>query len=200
MGLAAARLEAGFKRPAIVFLVMAVTFGCASVRPVDSDGAFLLAPDEGLLVVDIHSTLPIAELSFSRATAASDLPPGDHFFLLAVTTGNYRWSQIVVPADEGDVPFVMTRDDVWSFRVEPGRISYPGHIAIDGRTGKRNVSIAVFPEDRSGLALRQLRERFPKLLARYPPVYTGPRHDDFLDYFARMSSSSETDDAQDAPP
>jgi hypothetical protein len=173
---------------ATALLWMLTTSGCVSVRPVETGVNFSLAPDEGILVVDIHSVMPIEELSFSQAVAVSDLPAGEHFILLAVSAGKYRWDEIVIPAGEVVIPIGMSRDDSWKFRVEPGRISYPGHMEVRGRTAARSVKLGIYIDNRSALALRKLREGFADLLERYPPIYTGLMRDDFLDYYSRAFS------------
>jgi hypothetical protein len=169
-------------------LVMA--WGCGSVRPLD--GASLaagvvptLSPNEGILVVRVDTDVPIAKLQISDMTALSGLAIGEHFRLLAMRAGEYRWSGLVVPAGAGEVPFRLRPDDFWEFRVEAGRVSYPGEFTIRGET--RSASVSLYPlqlRNRSALALTELLERYPGLLERYPPTYTGHEVDNYLDYYA----------------
>lgn len=165
--------------------------GCASVRPLDGNALGLgvlptLAPNEGILVVRIDTEVPIAKLQISGMTLLSDLQKGEHFRLIAVTAGSYQWSGLVVAAGEGDVPFRMRFDEIWKFRVEPGRTCYPGEFVFRGEA--KSTSVGLYPinlRNRSALALRELLERYPGLLERYPPIYTGHEVDGYLDYYAR---------------
>ena len=106
-------------RLVILFAVLPMAWGCVAVRPIESGKTLALARDEGILVVHINSAIPIEKLGFSSATAGSNLPAGEHFYLLGVTAGKYRWRDVVIPASKGKVHFVMAREDAWSFRVEP---------------------------------------------------------------------------------
>jgi hypothetical protein len=171
-------------RVALLVLLL-VSVGCASIRPLQS-GTETLAPNEGILVVHIRSEVPIQKLAISGITAFVDLPPGDHFRLLAVTEGSHRWSQIVIPADEGRVPFTTKPgDDFWEFRVERGRINYPGDLHFHGKAAKKHAEIGVRGRNRSAQVLQHLRERYPALVERYPPIWAGRGDDDFLDFYGR---------------
>ncbi len=181
-------------RMRIALCVLAILSGCTSVRlleieetSLDSEGLPVLAPGHGILVVHVHTDVPIAKLQISRWTALSDLQRGEHLRLLAVDAGRYRWSGIVVSAGEGDVQFLAPYGEFSEFRVEPGRINYPGELAFSGVTGKKSVGIRpIVFRNRSGLMLRTIKERFPELVERYPPVYTGQKSDGYLEYYAEM--------------
>jgi uncharacterized protein YceK len=177
----------------IALCVLATASGCASVRqleigsgPLEAGALPDLAPDEGILVVHVHTDIPIAKLQISQMTALTDLPKGEHLRLLALGEGRYRWSGIVIPAGEGDVPFRAGRGEFWEFRVEPGRINYPGELTFRGKTRKKSVDLGrIVFRNRSAQMLRTLRERFPALLERYPPVYTGQKSDEYLEYYGK---------------
>ena len=173
-------------RIGVLLLATGVASGCVSVRPVEPGADFELGPNEGLLVVDIDTELEIGMLRFGGMKAAEDLPAGEHFYLLAVTAGTYRWNQIELPSASGvSVGFVFFRDDTLRFRIRPGRINYTGQLVFWGDRGERHVAVGGGPINRSALALRRLRERYPGLVERYPPVFAASYRDDFLERFAR---------------
>jgi hypothetical protein len=47
------------------------------------------------------------------------------------------------------------------------------------------VTLGARHDNRSALALRKLREKFPEVLERYQPVYGGAARDDYLEYYWR---------------
>ena len=144
----------------------------------------VLASDEGILVVHVHTNVPIGKLQISRWTALSALPKGEHLRLLAVSAGDYRWSGVVIPAGVGEVSFLLPYGEFSEFRVESGRINYPGKLIFRGRSRKTSVNLSPIRfRNRSAQMLRTLRERFPELLKRYMPVYTGQKSDGYLEYY-----------------
>jgi hypothetical protein len=171
-------------RLATVPSILLAALGCTTVRSVEAGSVPVLGRNEGLLVVHVESALPIRKLSIDQVPALTDLREGEHFSLLVVSAGRHHWSEIVVPAAEGDVRFRMS-DEHWGFRVESGRINYPDQLVVRGDVGKAHVEIGGGRRNRSALALRKLQERFPELLARYPPVYGGFTPDRYLEYYVR---------------
>ncbi len=170
----------------LAVLALLTTLGCVSVRPVERGTVPELSPGEGILVVDVETAVPIKQIDVSRVTVGSDLAKGEHFYLVVMSAGRHRWTDIVIPAGEGDVPFRMAYGhDAWGFRIEAGRINYPDQLRFGGRTRAKSVDISVRRLNRSALALRKLRSEFPEVLERYPPVYAGPTRDDYLEYFGR---------------
>ena len=151
----------------LAVLALLTTLGCVSVRPVERGPVPELSPGEGILVVELETAVPIKPM-------------------VVMSAGRHRWTDIVIPAGEGDVPFRMAYGhDVWGFRVEAGRINYPDQLRFGGRTRAKSVDISVRRLNRSALALRKLRSEFPEVLERYPPVYAGPTRDDYLEYIGR---------------
>lgn len=175
--------------------------GCVSVRPIEPDAQFALRPDEGILVVHVRTNTPVLLLEFGWAPAASDLSEGEHLLLLAVDAGAHSWSQVTVDAatfsvverrtasGEATLTYQQSargsgrlefRGEKMGFRVEAGRVNYPGMLLLD-RTAVYEMDAQLI--DRTASALAQLEERFPELLARYPVVYTGQARHVFLDHY-----------------
>src|SRR5262245_10237973 len=117
-----------------VALALALALGCAKPRSIAEGVVPTLAPDEGILVVDVEADVPIERLVLSGMTVAERLEPGHHLALLVVGAGSYRWTEVQAPGPFGSVHFRIQRDDEWAFRVEPGRINYAGRIVLRYRS------------------------------------------------------------------
>jgi hypothetical protein len=180
-------------------LALAMAAGCTSIRPIVAGTAPELERREGILVVHLRTAVPIRKLTLSGATVGSDLAPGEHLYLIAVSAGEHRWSSIVIPAGEDAVPFRMGRHDAWTLHVEAGRTNYPGLLVFGGTTRQNGVELSVRRLNRSAFALRRLRSEFPDVVGRYPLVYGGNTRDDFLDYFSRNFPIDRAGDAEGAP-
>jgi hypothetical protein len=162
---------------------LCIALGCATARPILPGEDPGLRPGEGLLVLDLDTDVRISRLACSGVTAAYDVPPGEHLVLLAIDAGSYRWNWVTFGLD-GVLRLDFRRKEPWSFRVEAGRISYPGQLVFRGaallwtahRLEARNIN-------RSAMAFERLRKLYPELLARHPIRYTGRRRDDFLERY-----------------
>jgi hypothetical protein len=127
-----------------------------------------LAPDEGIVVVDLDTQVPIKALKIGQVTAVSDLPAGEHLLFLAVSRGVHRWTDVVVQAPRGEIRYSAPRSAGYKFRVEPGRISYSGAISIRTQTTGGSLSFSI--RSRSTEVMRILRGRYPALVERFPPI------------------------------
>jgi len=166
--------------PALLFVL-----GCASARPITADGPIELKGNQGILVVHVDSDFPIRRLRFDfQADAATDLAAGQYVALLVVPAGNYRWTTIEVPTDTGDTyyQFRMRRNADWSFKVEAGRINYPGEIIVRGsrRDLLRERRIYAWTANRPALALDRLRASYSAVLNQHPLANGRSERDDFL--------------------
>ncbi len=179
------------KGRAIAFLSLLVP-GCLTSPAIEDGATAELTERQGILVVHIQTAVPIEKLMMDGKILVADLPAGEHLILRAVGSGRHRWSGIVIPAGEGDVPFRMDpAHDAWKFRVEAGRTTYPGQLHVGGRKRAKSGDLTVRIVNRSALALRELRAAHPELLERHPPAYGGMERDDFLSYFARTYLARE---------
>ena len=176
-------------------LAALLALGCVSIRPLGLDGA--LQGNEGALVVDLVTEVPVKALRLDAATAVEGLPAGEHLLLVAVPAGSYRWTDIVIAADDKEVPFRTSLDDVWKFRIEPGRINYTGQIEFRGSADRQSWALSFRYRNRSAHALIRLREKFPAWLDRYPAVFGGAVRDDFLKFYSETIAGGA--DARSAP-
>lgn len=159
----------------IALCVLALSSGCTSVRSLDvgggsreAEGLPVLAIDEGILVLDIGTEVPIAALEMGLVTAVSDLPAGEHLLFLAVSEGKHRWTEVVVQRPRGEIRYGVPRSDAYAFRVERGRISYSGAISI--RAEERSSRLSFSIRSRSAEVLAALRKSHPALVERFPPT------------------------------
>jgi hypothetical protein len=171
----------------LCFLVI----GCANTRPLDPDaGPVALAENEGILVIHIRTQVKVASIRVAGAAPpeiATDLPVGEHLWLLAATKGDYRWRRIefyIYPITW--YWNLRSSDESLHFTVQAGKINYPGVLEIDGSEGRiRDISLRTF--NRSAIMFANLQRRYPALLERFPMRYAGSRRDDFLDYYLEAS-------------
>jgi hypothetical protein len=180
------------KRLIPLLFALLPALGCANTRLIATDGPLALKPDEGILVVHVDSDFHIRRLRFNtRFTAATDLSPGQYVALVVVPAGSYRWTTIEVPVGGPGYyyRFRMRRDSDWSFKVEAGRINYPGQIIVKGtqRSLLSSKSLYTWTQTRSALALGQIRATYPTLLTQYPLVNGRSVRDDFLEHYQRIA-------------
>ncbi len=152
--------------------------GCVTVRPISPGQAVELAPNQGILVVHLSTNTPIKRLTFGFGGEIVDLPAGEHVAVFVTSSGNFSWRKIELP---GAIRprFYMHRAEKQRFSVESGRISYSGMLQLQREHGWRLWFRTV---DRSAVAVGMLRERYPKLMERYPIVYTGTGRNVFLEH------------------
>jgi len=175
---------------------LCIALGCTTARPILPGVDPGLRPGEGLLVLDLDSDVRISSLACSGVLAAHDLPPGEHLVLLAIDAGSYRWNRVAFGLD-GMLLLDFRRTEPWSFRVEAGRISYPGQLVFRGagrlwterRLEARNIN-------RSAMVFQRLRKLYPELLARYSIRYTGRHRDDFLERYTAALGAGKSATAQ----
>jgi hypothetical protein len=188
-------------RPRLVaVLALALASGCVSSRPIAPGEIPTLAADEGILVLDVESAVPVERLALNGVVVAEFLEPGRRLALLVVGAGSYRWTSIQIPGAFGSLRFRMRREDEWTFRVEPGRINYIGRLEVEERrSGLGPVQLLGRNVNRSAMAWVELKKRFPLVVERYPVVYSGPAKDEFLAQLATLQASRRAAAAPSAP-
>jgi len=166
---------------------LCIALGCTTARPILPGVDPGLRDGEGLLVLDLVTDVSISRLDCSGVLAAHNLPPGEHLVLLAIRAGSYRWNRVGFGGPQGTLLVDFGRKEPWSFRVEAGRISYPGQLVFRGAellwTEHRMEARSI---NRSAMVFQRLRKLYPELLARYPIRYTGRRRDDFLERYTEI--------------
>jgi len=175
-----------------LLLALLSALGCAQARLITADRPLALKSNQGILVVHVDSDYLIRRLNLNTGiTAARDLPKGEYVALIVVNAGSYRWTTIEVPigSTEFYYRFRMHRNSNWSFKVEAGRINYPGQVIVKGSGTLywSDDSLQAWTMNRSSLALERIRATYPNLLAQYPLVNGRNERDDFLEHFQSIA-------------
>jgi hypothetical protein len=174
---------------------VALAVGCASLRPTSVrpfGPGDSLESNEGLLVLQVRTELRLRSISISGASLPYEVGRGTHLSLIAVSAGWHRWSGLGVlanpdyPRDSETIQLTFPSASDLQFRVEPGRLNYPGMLELYDH-GSRLVSMRSV--DRTALALEELTEQFPRFVAQYPIVYSGPGRNVFLDRYLAAKSA-----------
>jgi hypothetical protein len=180
------------KRSIPLLLALLSALGCANVQPIAADGPLALKSNQGILAIHVDSDFPIRRLRFNTGiTVARDLSRGEYVALVVVPAGSYRWTTIEVPMRNSDAyyRFRMRRDSDWRFKVEAGRINYPGQVIVKGseRTLLRSNSLYAWTKNRPALALERIRATYPSLLTQYPLANGRSERDDFLALYQKLA-------------
>lgn len=174
-------------------LAMAVAgLGCASLARVDPDETISLDEGEGLVVLHVDTDVEVRRLSggtLGSVTFAESLPVGESIWMARMAEGEYAWSHVEIEISEGRrFVYELGPGASYRFTVEAGKINYPGQLSV--RLSEDDATLRADRRDRSGYAIRWLRETHESLLARLPARYAGPTRHDFLEYFTRARSAA----------
>jgi len=183
----------------ILALALAFSPGCVPPRPIVVGEIPTLSPDEGILVLDVESDVPIERLALNGVPAVEHLEAGHQLALLVVEAGSYRWTAIQIPGASGSARFRIRREDEWTFHVEAGRINYPGTILVSHRSGLGSIQLYAGNLNRSAMTWVELKRRFPQLVERYVVIYSGPAKDGFLAQLATLQASKRAAAAREGP-
>lgn len=134
--------------------------GCASRLKVEAVQDLAdVGPDEGLLLLVLHSPNESDTRFFFRGRSGSVETPGmglgSHSQLLVLPADDYEMTSLYV----GTIR--LEAEDFLNFRIEPGKITYPGDIRMDG------LSFNVL--DMTGIRVNELLKDEPAL-ADWPIV------------------------------
>jgi hypothetical protein len=187
----------------LALLALAALLGCTTLRPIELDEPLELGPGEGILLIDVASNVPLDRVYISGtvyvggAIYVGDLPAGHNQRLFAAPAGDYRWAKVTL---NPKLAFRMFVRDYWKFRIEPGRISYPGMLMVHGsRSSFWTADSYVLSLNRSAASHKLLEACFPKLLERYPIEYTGRDRDDFLSRYQETQRALRAADTPRGP-
>lgn len=201
--------DANGSRPArtpILLLVLSsliALVGCASSRipPIDARRPIELAPDEGLLIIQIDTDVALSDLILNHRWVARSLGKGRHIWLTRVREGSYRWQEI----ETGDHvryrrTYELDSDDEMRFYVQAGKINYPGELVVRAGPQSRwgDDTLIVRNRNHSAMAVRALQKRYPRILQSRSLHYAGAGHDTFLDYYTRERDKKNAQSASTA--
>jgi hypothetical protein len=174
--------------------LLLVPLGCIQLPtrelpPIPDDDLFILAPDEGILVVDVASELLLDRVIIGNQHVLVRSGP---LHLVVVKAGVYSFDRAHTRLDNYRHYWVFPFD--WlernEFEVIASRVNYPGKLIIKDTSHDRFTARVV---NRSATVLPALTSRFPSLLKAYPIRYAGPTRDDFYDEYLGISDVVEVE-------
>lgn len=177
-------------------------------------GGAPLAKQEGLLIIQIDTDVPLQWISFENARVAENVPKGRHIWVVRARAGDYAWNEIGIGAEVGreqtiefdDYRALKKRkdwvwDDEYEFDVEAAKINYPGELIIQRYAPGQGAGRGFWIRNRnhSAMAIRELQKTHAALLGMYPVRHAGAGHDGFLEYYSRERDRMDTETGSGAP-
>lgn len=161
----------------------------ARIKAVDPGELPELAPDEGLVVVAVDSNVPLHDVRFIKdgkvlgSGVMKHLEAGRSFGLYVASAGVYEWREAELFFGW---KYKLSDDPEFTFKVEPGKITYAGDLLFRPLAGWRaDVSVS----NRGLAAIDWLQTQHPALYARYPLVYSGHYPDPFPAFYRQARAS-----------
>jgi hypothetical protein len=158
-----------------------------------------LGEDEGFLVMQIDTDVPVENVALQSGIVARALSKGQHLWIIRLPAGRYQWDRIDFGSQAGiDEAVFMSqlrvpRDDEFEFDVLPGAINYPGELIIRTDQYSRSSGYAsIRNRNHSAMAVRRLRETHPGLIDAFPIRHAGSGEDGFLEFYSRQRQSSNS--------
>ena len=192
-GLHIRRLHESVLQTGAFTLVILFATGCASTHfiQVEPNTPIELERDEGLLVLQIDTEVPIRRLVFTGLWISEPIPAGNHFWVARVPPGRKSWVAVHTnPNSWTSGRYTIRRSSYprkgeLDFSIEPGKINYVGALIVgdasfDGRTSWLSIRI----RNHAAMALRALERDYADLLDRYPLRTAGTSGDRFLEFYA----------------
>jgi hypothetical protein len=174
------------------------------MQPLGPCEAVQLSDKQGLLILDIESDTAIETLWISTSHPLPVVQPGRQVWVVRLRAGLYRWRELYIENLFGGRSFryELPEDDEYAFRVEAGRLNYPGQLTILRVRHPRmsgswywGPELVIRNRNRAGSTLRELRKTHPLLLRTHPVHYSGSTEDLFLDHFTEAMQRSDPDRA-----
>lgn len=170
----------------VIFLLSACTAKLSSIRT-DVDNH--LGSEEGYLLMAINTNLGLSKLHVSGTQSFSlsykDLRRGSNYVLLNLPAGDYEFMRVNY---NQLYYFDINNTNDWSFKIQPGVISYVGDLEIDSVWQKYSYVELV---NNSSLAMDFMESRFANILKSRKIIYQGPGEDDFFDYISQVESKEQ---------
>ena len=185
---------------ALLLMACVVPQGHARMKAVAPGEVPELAADEGLVVVAVDTNVELQSVTMLRdgrifgARGISRLDKGRGFRLYVASRGVYRWKSVNMGHR---LRFRLRDDPEFGFEVEPGRIVYPGELMFRA-TGLWRATIMM--PNRGLTAIDWLEQEHPRVLARYPFVYSGHYPDPFPAFYRELRAADPATEAAFLPP
>ncbi len=169
-----------------VALALSAASASARMRLVEPGEVPRLDADEGLVVMAVDTDVPLRTVSVNKddkffgSGVMSRLDPGRTYRLYVADAGDYEWEEVRLLRQ---LKMKLHDDPEFDFRVEPGRITYPGDLLFRPVTLFR-AEVAV--PNRSLAALDWLAQAHPALLAAHGFAYVGHYPDPFPAHYRAL--------------
>ena len=186
--------------------------GCGTTRGVEVVSrapGYVLAPDRGLMIVNIDSDIPLERVSLNRYELTGAIRKGKHFWVVELPAGKYSWESIETESNAGNAARFrfkgqwskatryISPDEEYDFEIVAGQVNYAGSLIV--RSSRFYRSSRGAPSRRvrnhAAMAVRELREKYLELYENYRIRYAGSRGDTFLEHWesVRRRARSEAD-------
>jgi hypothetical protein len=167
----------------VVGLCMFALSAQARMQRVDPGEIPDLAPDEGLVLVAVDTDIDLYSVRVRKdgkafgAGIMNDLKIGRSFRLYVAPAGVYEWREVQLIFG---LKYALSEDPEFKFKVEPGKITYPGDLLFRPVTAWR-ATVAM--SNRGLVAIDWLEQHHPVLYTKYPFGYVGRYPDPFPAFY-----------------
>ena len=179
--------------------------GCATRMEIVEPGTPVeLREDEGLLIVHVDTDVHLKRISIRSGTVATELPEGDHLWIVRARAGNSGWRRVDFGKEVGRRAYIFVEqwdglnENEFKFDIKAGRINYPGALIVRSKKSEPGWPrgwISVRNRNHSAMAIRRLLKEHPVLLESLPIRFGGSSGDEFLKFYTterdRVSSDLE---------
>lgn len=180
---------------ALVVLVACLLPGMAraQMKPVKPGEVPVLSANEGLVLMAVDTNVDVHGVRVNRdgkafgAGAMRELKAGRTFRLYVAPAGRYEWRELQLFYG---LRYALADDPDFQFKVEPGRITYPGDLVFRPVTVWR----AHFAMSNRGLAaIDWMQQEHPALYERHEFVYAGRYPDPFPAFYKPLRAAAPAD-------
>ncbi|MCW8877271.1 MAG: hypothetical protein OQJ89_05360 [Kangiellaceae bacterium] len=169
--------------------VMAIFFisSCATnLNKLTVDKEVELSAESGYVLIGIDSNRDLYRMTLHGPTkvrlSSEDLAEGSNYILSPLEAGEYTIKRLYTSEY---INYRFTDDANFKFRVEPGKISYVGHIEMISRGFWFPLTYMQL-DNRSSQSFSFMEEKFPNILKSRQMVYGGPGEDRFLEFAQKI--------------
>ncbi len=172
----------GLFRASFVTLILFVVACSSKVSSLKNDRDIALEQDSGYLFLTIDSDFNYSKFTISGPEYVllkdPDFFEGKNYYLVPVEAGKYVINSFV--DSFGGTYNISNGDDedLWTFEVKPGGISYIGDFTARRVYGRYSKFELV---NNASFALEYLEKKYPNILSKRTLTYLGPGDDFFFD-------------------
>jgi hypothetical protein len=175
-----------------ILLILFISNSLAKDKTIDFKQKKGLKSDEGLVVLIIDINFRIAKISLGKegkvfpVYSLKKLRPGSQMKIIKLPVGKYYWKEGRGYSANTIHTFEIGKE-LTSFEVKAGKLNYPGTLEFRGWLNERNDVVYQFNMlNNSTTVFTSLKEKYPKLLSKYPLTYSGKNPDPFLEFNEKL--------------